>query len=89
MTTSTAMVTARQATTATTMATDIDDNNDEGDDASLTTCDKGDNRNCDAGEDACASTATTPEHWRTSWCEQRGGVEDRRVRWLRNESDAR
>jgi hypothetical protein len=63
MTTLTAMVTARRATTATTMATDVDDNNDEGNDASLTTCDEGDNRNCDDGEDACALTATTPAHW--------------------------
>jgi hypothetical protein len=45
------------------MATDVDDNNDEGNDASLTTCDEGDNRNCDDGEDACALTATTPAHW--------------------------
>ena len=47
---------------ATMMATDVDDDDDEGNDASLTTCDKGDNHNCDDGKDACASTATTPAH---------------------------
>ena len=42
------------------MAMDVDDNDDKGDDASLTGCDEGDNRNRDDGEDACASaTATT------------------------------
>ncbi len=42
------------------MATDVDDKDDEGDDASSTGCDEGDNRNRDDGEDACASaTATT------------------------------
>ncbi len=44
------------------MATDVDDDDDEGDDASLTTCNKGDNRNRNDGKDACASTATTPAH---------------------------
>jgi hypothetical protein len=54
------MATARRDTTTKTMATDVDDNDDEGDDASLTGCDEGDNRNRDDGEDACASaTATT------------------------------
>jgi hypothetical protein len=33
---------------------------DEGDNASLTTCDKGDNRNLDNGKDACALTDV---HW--------------------------
>ena len=56
------MATARGDTTTTTMATDVDDddNDDEGNGASLTGCDEGDNRNCDDGEDACASaTAMT------------------------------
>jgi hypothetical protein len=40
----------------TTMATDVDDDDDEGNDASLTgCCDEGDNRNRYNGEDACAS----------------------------------
>jgi len=46
------------------MATDVDDNDDEGDDASSMTCDEGDNHNRDDGKDACASTATTPAHRR-------------------------
>jgi hypothetical protein len=41
-----------------TMATDVDNDDDEGDDASSTMCDEGDNHNRDNGEDACASTAT-------------------------------
>ncbi len=49
---------------AMTMAMDVDDDDDEGDDASLMTCDEGDNHNRDDGEDACASTATTPAHQR-------------------------
>jgi len=57
---STMMVKAQRDTTATTMTTDVDD--DKGNNASLTTCDKGDNRNHDDGKDACASTATTPAH---------------------------
>jgi hypothetical protein len=40
--------------TTTTMATDVDDNDDEGNDASLTGCDKGDNRNRNISKDACA-----------------------------------
>jgi len=51
-------------TMATTMATDVDDANYEGDDASLMTCNEGDNHNRDDGKDACASTATTPAHRR-------------------------
>jgi len=47
-----------------TMATDVDDDNDKGNDASLTTCDKGDNLNPNNGKDICASTATTPAHRR-------------------------
>jgi len=47
---------------ATTMATEVDNNDDKGNDASSTTCDKGDNHNRDNGKDACASTATTPAH---------------------------
>jgi len=50
-------------TMATTMAMDVDDNNNKGNDASSTTCDKGDNHNRNDGEDACTSTATTPAHW--------------------------
>jgi len=46
------------------MATDVDDNDDKGNDASSTTCNKGDNRNCYNGEDACALTATMPAHRR-------------------------
>ena len=46
----------------TTVATDIDNNDDEGNDASSMTCDKGDNHNRDDGKDTCASTATTPAH---------------------------
>jgi len=40
---------------------DVNDG-DEGDDASLTMCNKSDNRNRNDGEDVCASTATTPAH---------------------------
>ena len=47
-------------TTTTTMATDVNDDDNEGDDASSTGCDEGDNRNRDDGKDACASaTAMT------------------------------
>jgi hypothetical protein len=46
----------------TTVATDIDDNDDEGINASSMTCDKGDNHNRDDGKDTCALTATTPAH---------------------------
>ena len=42
------------------MATDVDNNEDKGNDDSSTGCDKGDNCNCNNGKDACASaTATT------------------------------
>jgi hypothetical protein len=45
------------------MAMDVDNHNDdEGNDASLTGCDEGDNRNRDNGKHACASTATMPAH---------------------------
>jgi len=47
------MATARWDTTATTMVMDVDGDNDEGDNTSLTAWDKGDNRNRDNGEDAC------------------------------------
>ena len=48
---------------AATMATDVeDDDNNKGNDASLTTCDEGDNHNRDDGEDACALAATMPAH---------------------------
>jgi hypothetical protein len=36
------------------MVMDVDGDNDEGDNTSLTAWDKGDNRNRDNGEDACA-----------------------------------
>ena len=59
-TTTMTMVTVRRNTTTTTMATDVDDKDDVGNDASSTRCDEGDNRNRDDGKDACASaTATT------------------------------
>ena len=92
------------------MVMDIIDDDDECDNAILTMCDKGDNCNCDDGEDACALTATTPAHRRRrqhsqsrdggtsrggggvkkcdttiNWHEQRGGVEDGRVRRLCDE----
>ena len=44
--------------------TDIDDDDDKGDNASSTMCNKGDNHNHDDGKDACALTGTTPAHWR-------------------------
>ena len=57
------VATARWDTTATMKATDVDDDENEGDDASSTTCDEGDNRNCNDGKDACASAEITPAHW--------------------------
>ena len=39
---------------ATTMATDVGNDDNKGDDAGSTTCDEGDNHNRDNGEDACA-----------------------------------
>jgi hypothetical protein len=44
---------------------DVDDDNDDdkGNKASLTACDKGDNQKRDDGKDACALTATMPAHW--------------------------
>jgi hypothetical protein len=59
-----AMATARWDMTTITMAMDVVVDDDECDDAILTMCDEGDNRNRDDGEDACASMATTPAHWR-------------------------
>jgi hypothetical protein len=56
--------TSTMTTMATTMATDVDDDDNKGDDASSATCDEGDNHNRNDGEDACASTATTPAHRR-------------------------
>ena len=44
-----------------------DDNNHDnnaGDNASSTTSDEGDNHNRNNGEEACASMATMPRHWR-------------------------
>jgi hypothetical protein len=49
------MATARPDTTTTTMATDVDNDDDEGDDASLTGCNEGDNSNRDDGKSACTS----------------------------------
>jgi len=55
------MVMVRQDTTTTTMVTDVDYDDDEGDDASSTGCDEGDNRNRDDGKDACASAMATTQ----------------------------
>jgi len=43
------------------MATDVDNDGDEGDDASSTGCDEGDKRNRDDGKDACASATVTTQ----------------------------
>ena len=51
-------------TMVTTKAMDVDEDDHEGDDASSTMCGKGDNHNCNDGKDACALTATMPEHRR-------------------------
>ena len=56
------MVTAQRDTMTTTMAMDVINDDDVCNNASLTMCDKGDNRNRDDCEDACTSTATTPVH---------------------------
>ena len=63
-TTTMTMAMARRDTTATTMTMDVDNVDDEGNDASSTMCNEGDNCNRDDGKDACASTATTPAHRR-------------------------
>jgi hypothetical protein len=55
---------ARRDTMATTMAMDANNNDDKGDDASLTMCDEGDNRNHNDSEDSCTLTATTLVHRR-------------------------
>jgi hypothetical protein len=47
--------------TTTTMAREVDNDDNEGDDASLTGYDEGDNRNHDNGKDACASVASRQE----------------------------
>ena len=62
------MVTARGETTMTTMVMDFDNkdnaNDEGGDDASLTTSNKGNNRNQDDGKDAYALLAATlPALW--------------------------
>ena len=57
-------VMARRDTMTTAMAMDVNDDDDKGDDASLTMCSNGDNHNRNDSEDSCASTATTPAHWR-------------------------
>ena len=46
------------------MTTDVEDEDDEGDNASSTTCNEGDNHNRDSNEDACTLMAITPAHWR-------------------------
>jgi len=43
------------------MASDVNDNNDEGNDASSTGCNEGDNRNRDDGKDACTSATVTTQ----------------------------
>ncbi len=49
---------------AMTMVMDVDDNDNKGGEASLMTCNEGDNHNRNDGKDPCASTATTPAHRR-------------------------
>ena len=60
----TMMAMARQVMTKTLMATDVDDDDNEGDKSSSTTCNEGDNPNCDNGEgmDTCGSCATKGRH---------------------------
>jgi hypothetical protein len=59
------------------MVTDVNDDNDTGNGASLTTSNEGDNRNRNDGKDACAMMATMPAHWCrqqiTPWTRQWGG----------------
>jgi hypothetical protein len=57
------MATVQQEMPTTTMTTDIKDDDDKGDDASLTKSDEGDNRNRNDIKDACTWMATTPAHW--------------------------
>jgi len=49
-------------TMARTMVTDVDGDDNKGNDANSRTRDEGDNHNQDNDEGACASTATTPAH---------------------------
>ena len=73
------MATVRRDTTMMTMATDVDDDDNKGDDASLTGCNEGDNRNRDDGEAACASaTATTQPVVRRWRVERRRRCEEMR-----------
>ena len=58
----TMMARAQRDTMTTTMAMEVYDDNDKGNDARSTTCDEADNRNRDDGEDTCALMATTPAH---------------------------
>ena len=63
----TMMAMARQVMTKTLMATDVDNDDEEGNKGSLTTCNEGDNRYCDDGKgmDACGSCATKGDaRWR-------------------------
>jgi hypothetical protein len=48
---------------------DDDDDDDVGTNASSTMSNEGNNRNCNNGEDTCASTATMPAHqrWQRHW----------------------
>jgi hypothetical protein len=76
-TTTMTMATAQWDTTMTTMATDVDDDDNEGDDASSTGCDEGDNRNRDDSEDACTLAMVTTQPVvrrrrikRQRWCEE-------------------
>ena len=66
------MATARRDTTTTMMAMDVNYDNNEGNDTSSMGCNKGDNRNRDDGEDACASaTAMTQPVMRRQRVERR------------------
>ena len=55
------MAMAPRDMTTTTMAREVDNDDNEGDDASLTGYDEGDNRNHDNGKDACASVMATTQ----------------------------
>jgi hypothetical protein len=45
------------------MATDININDNKGNDSSFMTSDEGDNCNHNDSKDTCALTATMPAHW--------------------------
>jgi len=57
------MATARWDTSMTMMATDININDDEGNNSSFMMSDEGDNCNRNDSKDTCALTATTSTHW--------------------------